>query len=51
MSIKYVVASSLALALATAHAQEVTITSFGGSYQDGQSKAVFQPAAKALGIR
>ena len=45
------VASSVALAIAGAHAQEITITSFGGSYQDGQSKAVFQPAAKALGMK
>ena len=29
---------------------QLTIVSFGGSYQEGQSKAVFQPAAKALGI-
>lgn len=32
-------------------AQELTIVSFGGSYQEGQSKALFQPAAKALGIK
>ena len=32
-------------------AQEVTVVSFGGSYQDGQSKALFQPAAKAMGIK
>lgn len=31
-------------------AAQLTIVSFGGSYQEGQSKAVFQPAAKALGI-
>ncbi|MCU0818490.1 MAG: ABC transporter substrate-binding protein [Beijerinckiaceae bacterium] len=30
--------------------QTLTVVSFGGSYQDGQSKALFQPAAKALGI-
>ena len=28
----------------------LTVVSFGGSYQEGQSKALFQPAAKALGI-
>jgi len=33
-----------------AAAQQLTIVSFGGSYQEGQSKALFQPAAKALGI-
>ena len=33
-----------------AAAQQLTIVSFGGSYQDAQSKALFQPAAKALGI-
>jgi putative spermidine/putrescine transport system substrate-binding protein len=33
-----------------AHAQQVTVVSFGGSYQEGQSKALFQPAAKAMGI-
>ena len=39
------------LSVQGAAAQEITVTSFGGSYQDGQSKAVFQPAAKALGIK
>jgi putative spermidine/putrescine transport system substrate-binding protein len=29
---------------------QVTVVSFGGAYQEGQSKALFQPAAKALGI-
>ncbi len=33
-----------------AAAQQLTVVSFGGSYQDAQSKALFQPAAKALGI-
>lgn len=36
--------------VAPAVAQELTIVSFGGSYQDAQSKALFQPAAKALGV-
>ncbi|WP_306223365.1 ABC transporter substrate-binding protein [Bosea beijingensis] len=36
---------------APAWAQELTVVSFGGSYQEGQSKALFQPAAKALGIK
>ena len=30
--------------------QTLTVVSFGGAYQEGQSKALFQPAAKALGI-
>ena len=33
-----------------ATAQQLTVVSFGGSYQEAQSKALFQPAAKALGI-
>lgn len=33
-----------------AMAQQITVVSFGGSYQEAQSKALFQPAAKALGI-
>jgi putative spermidine/putrescine transport system substrate-binding protein len=32
-------------------AQEITVVSFGGSYQEGQSKALFQPAAKALNLK
>ena len=31
-------------------AAQLTVVSFGGAYQEGQSKALFQPAAKALGI-
>ena len=31
-------------------APQLTVVSWGGSYQDAQSKALFQPAAKALGI-
>ncbi len=38
------------LAAPAALAEEVTVVSFGGSYQDGQSKALFQPAGKALGL-
>lgn len=34
-----------------AEAQEITVVSFGGSYQDGQSKALFQPAAKAMNLK
>lgn len=29
--------------------QELTVVSFGGAYQQAESKALFQPAAKALG--
>jgi len=38
------------LAVQSAAAQQLTVVSFGGAYQEGQSKALFQPAAKALGI-
>ena len=43
----------LMLAAATAigaAAEDLTVVSFGGAYQEGQSKALFQPAGKALGI-
>lgn len=40
----------LAFACGPAAAQSVTVVSFGGSYQEAQSKALFQPAAKAMGI-
>ncbi|MGH7104137.1 MAG: polyamine ABC transporter substrate-binding protein [Acetobacteraceae bacterium] len=35
---------------AAASTAQLTVVSWGGSYQDAQSKALFQPAAKALGI-
>ncbi|SEE70430.1 putative spermidine/putrescine transport system substrate-binding protein [Rhizobiales bacterium GAS188] len=38
------------LLAAPASAQQLTVVSFGGSYQEAQSKALFQPAAKAMGI-
>ena len=41
----------VALASTSLHAQELTVVSFGGSYQEAQSKALFVPAAKALGIK
>ena len=49
---KIVSVSALIAAMAFAgHASaQLTIVSFGGAYQEGQSKALFQPAAKALGI-
>ncbi|MGI9306745.1 MAG: polyamine ABC transporter substrate-binding protein [Gammaproteobacteria bacterium] len=46
-------AAVLACALAAAPlaaAEELSIASWGGSYQNAQSKALFQPASKALGI-
>lgn len=47
-----VVAALLApAALASAQAQDLTVVSFGGAYQAGQSKALFQPAAAAMGIK
>ena len=38
------------LLASAAGAQQITAVSFGGSYQEAQSKALFQPAAKAMGI-
>jgi len=47
-----IVAGLLAAVLgASALAEELTVVSFGGAYQEAQSQALFQPAAKALGIR
>jgi putative spermidine/putrescine transport system substrate-binding protein len=45
-------AGLIAVALAGgAYAQDsITVASWGGAYQEAQSKAFFQPAAKALGI-
>jgi putative spermidine/putrescine transport system substrate-binding protein len=40
-----------ALVASQATAQELTVVSFGGSFQDGQSKALFQPAAKAMNLK
>ncbi len=37
--------------MGTAQAQELTVVSFGGAYQEAQSKTLFVPAAKALGIK
>ena len=31
--------------------EQVTIASWGGSYQEAQSKALFQPAEEATGIK
>ncbi len=45
-----VLATAVATTAGSADAQQLTVVSFGGSYQEAQSKALFQPAAKALGI-
>ena len=45
-----VAAGSVLLSAAPTQAQQLTVVSFGGSYQEAQSKALFQPAAKAMGI-
>ena len=36
---------------ASAQAADLTIASWGGSYQAAQSKGIFQPVAKAMGIK
>ena len=43
-------AAAVGFAAAPALAGDLTIVSWGGSYQEAQSKAVFMPVAKALGI-
>jgi putative spermidine/putrescine transport system substrate-binding protein len=45
-----IVTASGSLAAGPASAQQLTVVSFGGSYQEAQSKALFQPAAKAMGL-
>lgn len=47
----FITAAGMTMLASVVTAQELTVVSFGGSYQDGQSKALFQPAAKALGIK
>jgi putative spermidine/putrescine transport system substrate-binding protein len=44
-------ATAATLGVGLAAAQEITVVSFGGAYQEGQSKALFQPAAKALNMK
>jgi putative spermidine/putrescine transport system substrate-binding protein len=44
------VAGGSVLPRAARAAPELTVVSFGGAYQEAESKALFQPAAKALGI-
>ena len=43
-------AATLTIGAAVAHSAELTIVSWGGAYQEAQSKAIFQPVAKKLGI-
>jgi putative spermidine/putrescine transport system substrate-binding protein len=43
-------ASALAVGFVSEAAAQLTVVSFGGSYQEAQSKALFVPAAKTLGI-
>ncbi len=43
-------AAALAGSTALAQAEQVTIASWGGSYQEAQSKALFEPAAEKTGI-
>ena len=44
------IAAALAASAALAQERTVTIASWGGSYQEAQSKALFEPAAEATGI-
>ncbi len=44
------ITTALAATPATAMNKSVTIASWGGSYQEAQSKALFEPAAAATGI-
>ncbi|MGI9311787.1 MAG: ABC transporter substrate-binding protein [bacterium] len=51
---RFAALASAVFALTTINAvadDEVTVASWGGSYQDAQSKALFQPVSEALGIR
>src|SRR5690606_10727063 len=43
-------AGAFALAAGTAAAQELTVTSFGGAYQDAQREVYFEPFKEATGI-
>jgi len=40
----------IGLTATTALSQELTVVSWGGSYQEAQSKAIFEPVAKDMGI-
>ncbi|MGF0537877.1 ABC transporter substrate-binding protein [Agrobacterium sp. ES01] len=43
-------ASTLLATTAIAQAEDLTVASWGGSFQDAESKALFEPAAKEMGI-
>ncbi|MFG1189396.1 MULTISPECIES: ABC transporter substrate-binding protein [Xanthobacter] len=45
-----VMTAALALSVATASAEQITFVSQGGAYQEAQTKAILNPAAKLLGI-
>ncbi len=45
-----IAAGTVVAGLSAATAGDLTIVSWGGSYQDAQSKAIFVPVAKVLGI-
>ncbi len=45
-----VAAAAAGFAVSAASAGDLTIASWGGSYQEAQSKAIFVPVAKAMGI-
>ena len=53
LKIRTLLAMGASILATTAMAQEktVTVASWGGSYQDAQSKALFEPAAANTGIR
>jgi len=54
MLMRMTMVTAIAALFATAAAaqdKQVTIASWGGAYQDAQSKALFQPAAAATGIK
>ncbi|MBN9672549.1 ABC transporter substrate-binding protein [Roseibium aggregatum] len=44
-------AAALLATTSIAQADDLTIASWGGSYQEAQSKALFEPAEKAMGIK
>lgn len=52
MKIKFALtmAGALLASTAIAEASEITVASWGGAFQEAQSKALFEPAQKAMGI-
>ncbi|MCG7201770.1 ABC transporter substrate-binding protein, partial [Marinobacter pelagius] len=43
-------AATLLASTAMAQENELTVASWGGSFQEAESKALFEPAAEAMGI-